>query len=90
MRDIERILIALNLAGSLVMGARQETLWFLAPLIGFGLYVVLADRLLRRNIGTRAWPSEGYARFAFNTNLYFVLKHMTLGALVFALAGGLA
>jgi hypothetical protein len=42
---------------------------------------------LRRRIGSRAWPSEGFARFNFNTNLNFGLSHLLLGALVFAAAG---
>ena len=90
MRDIERILVAANLAGSLVQGFRHDPAWFLVPLIGFAIYVVLADRALRRRIGPRAWPSEGFARFTFNTNLYFAVRHIGLGALLFALSGTLA
>lgn len=87
MREIERLLIVASLAGSLVQGFRQDLMWFPLMIAAFGLYVVLADRALRRRIGPRHWPSEGFARFTFNTNLYFAVRHMLIGALVFALAG---
>lgn len=90
MRSIERLLIAANLAGALIQGVRNEPAWFAVALAGFALYVILADRALRRRIGPRAWPSEGFARFAFNTNLNFALCHLLLGTLVFALAGTLS
>jgi hypothetical protein len=90
LRDVERLLIAVNVAGSVLAGARHEPIWFLASLLGFAVYVVLQDRALRRRIGARAWPSEGFARFNFNTNLYFSLRHLLLGALLFALAGNAA
>lgn len=89
MRDIERILIGCNLVGSLVAGYRHEALWFPIAIAAFGAYVVLQDRSLRRRIGSRAWPSEGFARFNFNTNLNFGLSHLLLGALLFAFAGTL-
>jgi len=87
MRDIERLLIGVNLVGSLVAGFRHEALWFPVAVAAFGLYVVVQDRALRRRIGARAWPSEGFARFSFNTNLNFGLSHLILGALLFAVAG---
>lgn len=90
MRDIERLLVAANLVGSLAFGVRHDATWLLIPLAAFGLYVVLADRALRRRIGPRHWPSEGFARFTFNTNLYFAVRHVGLGALLFAIAGTLA
>lgn len=90
MRDIERILIWCNLVGSLVAGFRHEALWFPVAIAAFGVYVVIQDRALRRRIGPRAWPSEGFARFNFNTNLNFGLGHLLLGALLFALAGTIA
>lgn len=76
--------------GSLVLGARHDVTWFVIPLAAFGLYVVLADRALRRRIGPRAWPSEGFARFTFNTNLCFAARQLGLGTLLFALSGTLA
>ena len=90
MRDIERLLVVANVVGSLALGARHDATWFLIPLAAFGLYVVLADRALRRRIGPRHWPSEGFARFTFNTNLYFAVRNLLVGALVFALAGSAA
>jgi hypothetical protein len=90
MRDTERLLIWFNLIGSLVAGYRHEALWFPLAVTVFALYVVLQDRALRRRIGDRAWPSEGFARFTFNTNLNFGLSHLLLGALLFAVAGTLS
>lgn len=87
MRDIERVLVGFNLIGSLAAGIRQEPLWFLISMATFGAYVVIEDRALRRRIGARAWPSEGFARFTFNTNLNFGLSHLLLGALLFVVAG---
>jgi len=83
------MLIGFNLAGSLVAGLRHEPLWFLVAIAAFGAYVVIEDRALRRRIGARAWPSEGYARFSFNTNLNFGLGHLLLGAVLFAAAATL-
>ena len=90
MRDIERLLVVTNLVGSVALGARHDATWFLIPLAAFGLYVVPADRALRRRIGPRAWPSEGFARFTFNTNLYFAARNIGIGALLFAISGTLA
>ncbi len=90
MREVERLLVVANLAGSMVMGLRHDAAWLVIPLAGFGLYVVLADRALRRRIGPRHWPSEGFARFTFNTNLYFAACHILLGALLFVVAGTFA
>ncbi len=90
MRDIERLLVVANVVGSVALGARHDATWFLLPLAAFGLYVVLSDRALRRRIGPRHWPSEGFARFTFNTNLYFAARHISLGTLLFALSGTLA
>lgn len=90
MRDIERALVGLNLVGSLVAGFRHEPLWFPVAVVIFGAYVLVQDRVLRRRIGSRAWPSEGFARFNFNTNLNFGLTQFLLGALLFAMAGTIA
>jgi len=89
-RDIERILIWFNVFGSLAAGYRHEALWFPIAIAAFGAYLVIQDRALRRRIGPRAWPSEGFARFNFNTNLNFGLSHLLLGALLFAVAGTIA
>ena len=90
MREIERVLVVAGVVGSLVQGFRHDLVWFPLMLAGFGLYVVLADRALRRRMGPRHWPSEGFARFTFNTNLYFAVRHIGIGALLFALSGTLA
>ncbi|MBN9308717.1 MAG: hypothetical protein J0I99_15270 [Devosia sp.] len=90
MREIERALAAATLVGSLINGFRHDLAWFLLIGAAFGLYIVLADRALRRRIGPRHWPSEGFARFTFNTNLYFAVRNLLVGALVFALAGSAA
>lgn len=89
MLSTERLLVAFNLATCLIQGARHESGWLVVPLLVFTLYLVLEDRALRRRIGPRSWPSEGYARFAFNTNLFFVLTQLTAGAALFALASAL-
>jgi len=89
-RNIERMLIGFNLLGSLVAGMRYEPVWFLVAPVAFGAYVAIEDRALRRRIGARAWPSEGFARFNFNTNLNFGLSHLLLGALLFAAAATVA
>jgi hypothetical protein len=86
-RDVERLLIGLNVAGSLIQGWRHELTWLPVPAVAFLVYVVIEDRALRRRIGPRAWPSEGYARFNFNTNLYFSLKQILLGSALFVAAG---
>ena len=86
MRDSERVLVALNLSGSLAAGWSGLPGWFVVSGGAFLTYLVLEDRALRRRIGARAWPSEGFARFTFNTNLNFALTQMLLGGALFALA----
>lgn len=86
-REIERLLVVLGVVGSLVQGFRHDLVWFPLMVAAFGLYVVLADRALRRRVGPRHWPSEGFARFTFNTNLYFAVRNLLLGTLLFAVSG---
>lgn len=90
MRHIERLLIAFNVTGSVVAGIRHDPIWFAIAAAAFFVYVLVQDRVLRRRIGDRAWPSEGFARFTFNTNLYFGLRHVVLGAVLYAVAGNAA
>lgn len=90
MREIERLMILSNVLGSLLAGLLHDASWFVLLLAAQALHVVLADRALRRQIGARHWPSEGYARFAFNTNLYFAFRQLLLAALLFAGAGTLS
>jgi len=89
-REIERLMILANVGGSLLAGVFHDASWFLLLLAAQALHVVLADRALRRQIGARHWPSEGYARFAFNTNLYFAMRQMLLAAVLFAITGTLS
>lgn len=87
MRDSERLLIALNMTGSASAGWTGTPIWFAISAATFLTYLVLEDRALRRRIGSRAWPSEGFARFNFNTNLNFALTQLLIGGLLFGLAG---
>lgn len=87
MRDSERLLIALNLLGSASAGWTSSPIWFAISGSVFAAYLVLEDRALRRRMGPRHWPSEGFARFNFNTNLNFALTQMLLGAVLFAVVG---
>lgn len=89
MRDIERLLALLSIGGSLLAGLWGNPAWFLVLAMALGGYLLREDRALRRQISDRAWPSEGFARFTFNTNLYFCVRQIGIGALVFALAGSL-
>lgn len=89
MRDIERLLAALAIGGSLVAGLWGNPAWFLVLAMALGGYLMHEDRALRRRISDRAWPSEGFARFNFNTNLYFCVRQLGIGALAFAMAGSL-
>ncbi len=89
MRDIEKLLFVGNLAASLVLGFRHDPAWFVLALAAFGLYVVLADRALRRRVGPRHWPSEASPASAL-TQSHFALRNLLLGALVFMAAGTFA
>jgi hypothetical protein len=89
-REIERLMILANVGGSLLAGVFHDASWFVLLLAAQALHVVLADRALRRQIGARHWPSEGYARFAFNTNLYFAFRQLLLAAVLFASVGTLS
>jgi len=89
LRDIERLLALLSIGGSLVAGLWGNPAWFVVLAMALGGYLLREDRALRRRISDRAWPSEGFARFNFNTNLYFCVRQIVIGALAFALAGSL-
>jgi hypothetical protein len=89
-RDIERLMILANIAGSLLAGLLHDGSWFVLLVGAQTLHLVLMDRALRRQIGARHWPSEGYARFTFNTNLYFAFRQLLLAAVLFASAGTLS
>ena len=86
MRDIERILIAATLGGSLIEGWRHEPDWLLVPLAAFLIKVLVEHRVLRSRIGVGHWPSEGFARFSLGTNLYFMIRNVALNCVAYALA----
>ena len=41
--------------------------------------MVAEDYAVRQQIGIRTWPSEGYARFLFGTNLFRAVRNTLLG-----------
>lgn len=88
--NLERILIVANIVGSLVAGWYGQHAWLPLSAAVFALHLVAEDRALRRRIGVGHWPSAGFAKFSFGTNLYIALKNTLLGALLFALAGAVA
>ncbi len=90
MRDIEKLLVVLNILGSLILGFHQDLALLAIPVAGFAVYVVIEDRALRSRIGARAWPSEGFADFALGTNVAFSAWNLGLSALLFWLGGALA
>jgi len=86
MRHIERLLTALCLAGSMLAGALHMTQWLLVTPLCFAGFLLAEDRLVRQKIGIRTWPSEGYARFLFGTNLYRAVRNSLLAATLFLIA----
>ena len=86
LRNVERILILANIAGSLVAGWHGQTGWLPLSAAAFAAYLFIEDRTLRRQIGAGHWPSAGFAKFSFGTNLYIALKNIIFGALLFVLA----
>jgi hypothetical protein len=89
-RDFEKLLVLLNIVGSVIQGWRHEVDWLLVPAVAFAAYVVLEDRALRRQIGDRAWPSPGFADFTFGTNLAFMVGNIALSAVLLGVAGAAA
>ena len=87
LRNVERILIVANIAGSLVAGWHGQPGWLPVSVVAFAAFVFIEDRALRRQVGIGHWPSAGFAKFSFGTNLYIALKHILFGALLFVLAG---
>ena len=86
MRDVERVLIIGSALGSLVFGAQHFTPWLAAPALAFTGLLIAEDRAVNRRIGSGTWPSVGYARFLFGTNLYLTLRNTVLSAAIFAIA----
>jgi hypothetical protein len=89
-RDIEKLLVVLNILGSLFLGFRQDLTLLAIPVAVFAVYVVLEDRALRSRIGPRAWPSEGFADFALGTNIAFSVWNIGLSAFLFWFGGSIA
>jgi len=87
MRDVLRLLIYGNIVGSLVYGWQSQALWLAVPLMTFAAFVIVQDRQLRLRIGTRHWPSEGFARFSMGTNLFVMVWNSLLNGIVFVVAG---
>lgn len=86
MRQIERWLTGLCLGGSIVAGVIHAPEWLLVTPLCFSGLMVAEDRQVRHQIGGRAWPSEGYARFLFGTNLYRAVRNTFFSATIYAIA----
>ena len=86
MRDVERVLIIGSALGSVFFGAAHYTPWLVAPAFAFTGLLIAEDRAVNRRIGSGTWPSVGYARFLFGTNLYLTLRNTVLSAAIFAIA----
>ncbi|HTJ56210.1 MAG TPA: hypothetical protein VL418_01420 [Devosiaceae bacterium] len=83
MRNTERLLATLCFGGSLIAGAEHVTHWLLVTPLCFGGFTIAQDRAVRHRIGYRTWPSEAYARFLLNTNLYRALRNSLVSAAIF-------
>ena len=88
MRNTERFLAALCFGGSLLAGAEHISQWLLVTPLCFAGLTIAQDRAVRHRIGTRTWPSEAYARFLFNTNLFHALRNSLISSAIFVAAAG--
>jgi hypothetical protein len=86
MRNRDQLLTNLAFAGSAVAGLLHASTFLLLPPLMFLTVLVLEDRAVRRRIGSGAWPSVGYARFLFGTNLYLLLRNTVFSTAIFAIA----
>jgi hypothetical protein len=86
MRDMQRLLTYSSLIGSVIYGWQHNIAWLVVPVAAFGIYALLEDRQIRLQIGTRHWPSEGFARFQMGSNLFLMLWNAILNAIIFAIA----
>jgi len=84
MRDAERFLILFCLGGSVLAGGIHLTPWLIVPPLCFIGLLVAEDRAIHSRMGDGAWPSIGYARFLFGTNLYRAVRNSLLFAGLFA------
>lgn len=84
MRNVERLLTTACFGGSLLAGAEHLTQWLLLPPLCFTALLLVEDRAVHRRIGARTWPSVGYARFLFGTNLYLTVRNTLFSGALFA------
>lgn len=78
MRMIERLLAGLCLGVSLVAGTCHSPQWLLLPPVCFAGLLLVESHAVNQRIGVRTWPSPGYARFLFGTNLYLAVRNTAL------------
>lgn len=88
MRNTERFLTILCFGGSLLAGAEHISQWLLVTPLCFAGLTIVEDRAIRHRIGPRIWPSEAYARFLFNTNLFHALRNSVVSSAIFLAAAG--
>jgi hypothetical protein len=86
MRTTERLLLGLCFGGSVIAGAAHIPQWLLVTPLCFAGLTLAEDRAVRHRIGFRTWPSEAYARFLFNTNLYRTLRNSLASSALFLAA----
>jgi len=86
MRTMERLLAGMCLGISLVAGTYQSPQWLLLPPACFAGLLLAESYAVNQRIGTRTWPSVGYARFLFGTNLYLAMRNTVLCAAVYLAA----
>lgn len=84
MRKVERLLTTACFSGSLLAGLEHVPQWLALPPLCFTVMLVAENRAVHRRIGIRTWPSVGYARFLFGTNLYLVVRNTLVSAAIFA------
>lgn len=90
MQNIERLLTVLCLGGSVIAGAEHLPQWLLVTPLCFAGLLVAEDHAIRQQIGVRTWPSEGYARFLFGTNLFRGVRNTLLSTGIFVAAAGVS
>jgi hypothetical protein len=88
MRNIERLLTVLCFGGSVLAGGAHLPQWLLVTPLCFAGLMVAEDYAVRQQIGIRTWPSEGYARFLFGTNLFRAVRNTLIGTGIFIAAAG--
>nr|WP_295884700.1 hypothetical protein [uncultured Devosia sp.] len=79
-----RLLASLPVVSVLIGLAGQPAILVVPPAIATGL-VFLRDRLIRRRVGTAAWPSDGFARHVLVDDLGRLVCLAVLGLPLFLL-----